>query len=785
MGRDVATEALLAGSFELGGGLIFKAGRAIVQGAGAGARRLGKTDEIADDSLARGERLLGEGALPSVERLGGPPMASYMSKFAENVLKDRGRHLNNTNFALDKADALRAKFGSTSLDDAAQAFEDVSTAKYKALKKAEQEASQASLKAVKESVDLIENSTMVGDDLNEEILTRIEDAFGRVQQTSADKFAMVDQILKNVDLGDLGTGQNARIIPTSGIKNKLDDVITESAGISSLGEQTERAIRAVQALPENASFRQVALVRKSINDALYRENALFTREMSDEVMALRGALDDAIEGMNLTNIPRKGMGAKQRAALKEASGMRQEAMDYYRNSLKEFEDLETFSIVRDLRNMKRRGRKFEVDQLQSRIVRPDAPARLQQVIDALGEGGEEVRSALAKSYLDDALTKTGLSKFGDLTTGTFSGNKFLNQINSLKATGKVLFGDQWPEVQRLAETIALAGPDKISSEVVEDIIRINSQAPLVDALKQLNQAKIELGKADSIRTLRALDNGSLTPEMAVQQITKPTANSSEVRKIIKFFEDDPETMSKLRGLVMEDFLTRVDGDVFTNSKAATELLKTVQKSRKDSVVLDELLGKEGADASENFAKDLEFLGDVGAEGTIGAQTYTVNAFKKYKDVAKFKAISFLSSNRQALEKLVAVQKQRRAGPAAAANRVDDITSNALAKLGIAENASRVTRQAVAQLAQEATKGAQERAERTFNTALPQPVAPIQSSGLGAVDVTAPTTIGSTVPIGARGSQSMQAPLRQMATNNPDIAQALGIRGATAGLLGRT
>lgn len=784
VGKDVATEALLAGTFELGGGLIFKAGRAVIGGVGAGAKRLSRTEDVAEESLARGERLLGEGALPSVERLGGPPMASYMAKFSENVLKNRNRHINNTEFALDKADALKAKFGSTSLDEAAQAFENISTAKYKALKKAEREASQASLKAVRESVDLIENSTMVGDDLNEQILLRIEDAFGRVQQTSADKFAMVDQILKNVDLGELGTGQTARIIPTSGIKNKLDDVVTESAGLSALGEQTERAIRTVQALPENASFRQVALARKALNDALYRENALFSRSMNDEVMALRGAMDDAIEGMNLTGIPRKALGVKQKAALKEASEARQNAMDYYHESLKQFEDLETFSIVRDLRNMKREGRKFEVDQLQSRIIQPDAPARLQQVITALGDGGEEVRSSLAKAYLDDALTKTGLSKFGDLTTGTFSGNRFLNQINALKGTGKVLFKDQWPEVQRLAETIALSGPDKISSEVVENIMRINSQAPLVDALKQLNIAKNELGQAESIRTLKALDSGSITPEMAVQQITRPNANSSEVRKIVNFFKDDPETLEKLRGLVMEDFLTRVDGDVFTSAKAATELLRTVKKSRKDSVVLDELLGKEGADALENFAKDLEFLGDVGTEGAIGAQTYTVNALSKYKDIAKFKVISYLSSNKEALEKLVSVQKQRRAGKSAAADRVDNITSGALARLGLVENVARVTRQAVAQLGQEAIGGTKERLERRYDSMTQAPVTPVASSGLGSVDVTQPLIGGTTAPIGAQGSLSSGGGLRQMATNNPAIADALGIRGATADLLRR-
>ena len=796
VGKDVAVEAALAGTFELGGGLIFKAGKAVIGGLGVGAKRLGRSDDITDEALERGERLLQtrtartEGALPSVERLGGPPVASYQAKFAENVLKDRTRHINNANFALDRADELRAKFGAVSLDDAAQAFDNVTSLKYKALKKTEQEASQASLKAVKESVDLIENSTMVGDDLNDEILSRIEDAFGRVQETAAAKFANVDEILNRVDLGNLGTGQTARIIPTDAIKIKLDDVVTESAGISALGEQTERAINAVRSLPDNASFRQVALSRKALNDALYKENALFTREMNDEIMALRGAMDDAIEGMNLTNIPRQSLNAKQKASLKEASAVRKDAMNYYKDSLKTFEDLERFSIIRDLRNMKNAGRKFEVDALQGRIVRPDAPARLQQVIDALGDGGEEVRSALARSYLDDALTKTGVSQFGDLTTGTFSGNKFLNQINALKGTGKVLFGDQWPEVQRLAETIALAGPDKISPEVVENIVRINSQSPLVDALKQLNEAKIAVGEADRIRVVKAFNEGNLTPEVAVKELTKSNANPSDVRKIIKFFNKDPEALNALRGHVVEDLLSRVGDDVFSNQQAATDLLRVIKKSRKDSVVLDELLGKEGANALEEFAKDLEFLGDVGKEGVIAAQAYTANPINKYKELIKFKALSYLTSNKEALETLVRVQKNKQAGKVAASDRVNSVTSNALAKLGVIENVARVTRQTAAQLGQEAYDSTVEDLKRRFDSMTPRPTAPVASSSLGEVDVMQPLPglpqTGTNVPVGAQGStRTGIGGIREMATNNPAVAQALGIRGPTAGLLGRT
>jgi hypothetical protein len=98
--------------------------------------------------------------------------------------------------------------------------------------------------------------------------------------------------------------------------------------------------------------------------------------------------------------------------------------------------------------------------------------------------------------------------------------------------------------------------------------------------------------------------------------------------------------------------------------------------------------------------------------------------------------------------------------------------------------ARVTRQAVAQLGQEGIGGAKESLERSYNGMATKPVDPVASSGLGSVDVTQPLIGGTTAPIGAQGSPSSGGTLREMATNNPAIAEALGIRGATAGLLGR-
>ena len=93
----------------------------------------------------------------------------------------------------------------------------------------------------------------------------------------------------------------------------------------------------------------------------------------------------------------------------------------------------------------------------------------------------------------------------------------------------------------------------------------------------------------------------------------------------------------------------------------------------------------------------------------------------------------------------------------------------------------------AETAEEQIKFAME----NFSAAPPSP-----ASGLAAVNVNqplassvAPVTgtnvpvTGTNVPVGSRGTAGTAVTgLRQMATNNPAVAQALGIRGATAGLL---
>jgi hypothetical protein len=702
--KDALTEAALAGTFELGGALIFKAGRAIVGGVSKGISKGTKLNQISDDALVRGERLVDEGYAPSLERLGAPGMVGYQQKFAENVLRDKTRIELNLGKILDKADTLKTNLGAVGKEEAGQAFSDVTSQAYKSLKQLEEEAADASIKAVKESIDYIEKATVNGVDINEQLLLKINKSFSAMQSETSYEIWQVDDLLSTIRIGDSGTGQTASILKTSDIKNSVNNLMGTAGSREAFTEGTAKAVKYIEELGETASFRQIAIARKQLNDALFTENALLRREFLPEINNVIKSLDNSLEATNLSDISRAGMTAAEKRTLTEASKLRTSSMNYYKEAMKDFEDLSQFGLIRSIKNLSKEDGgfgtkgKFELDQFYDRVVKSNSPQRLKQLFKTVGaDAAEDIRSQLSRRFLEDGIDATGISKFGD-ATGKFSGHRFKSHIDSLgsgeSSTGKILFGKDWTKVQQLSEQIAMSGPDKLDAAFLSKIKSIGDNDPLVSSLDNLLQAKKAFAEVDSINVIRNLNNGKLLPEEAVGQITKSGASPSEVKKIVDFFEKtDPSggAMDKLRGLVVDDILNAVDGEIFSNQAAASKLVKLIDSY--EPRVLDQILGKGNTKALKEFAKDIEFLGDVGKEGSVAAPAYTNSPIKKFFDIAKFKIMNMIGSKPENLKTYINMQK-------GGANRLDSVNATVTqavnSGLNTLENVARVTRQSAQQ-----------------------------------------------------------------------------------------
>ena len=782
--KDVATEAALAGTFELAGGLVFKAASGLIGGAGSLARRADTpVGEAQLEDIIRLEKLAERGAIGSAEAAGAPGLIAYRQKFGENVLKDQSRMQNNLNIMIDDANRLRGEYGAMASAQAGDVFEDVTSNNYKNLKKAEIEATEAANKALRESVNILERSAIEGLDVNRELLNKVSDEFGSSLLLVQNKFNNVDNLLNQIEIPGLGTGRTSEIIPTANIKAKIDSIEEALGGnIATFGPATERAAAYIRGLPENASFRQIAEGRKMMNDALFREaSSQAERDFADEFFALRAMLDEATTGRELSEIATDTMTPKQRAIFEEAAEERKKAMDFYKETMQKWEDVERFGIIQDLRTMLKRDGKFDVDQFTNKLVKENSPERLRTIYTALGEeAAEPFRAALARDYLEKAINATGVSEYGDFTKGTFSGRAFASRINKLGTTGKELFGENWDEVRRLSEALEMAGPDKIDRQLLQKIMTVNSNAAPTDILRQLVEAKEAVAQADAIKVVKQFNEGTLTPEMAVKRMTSKDTNEAELDKLIKFFENDPQAKEALKGALIDDILSTVDTSLFDNAQNPEVLLKTINAYKAKGNVLEKVLGREGALALEELAKDIKILGDVSKEGSVAAPTYTMNPFKKFTDILQFKILNQAGKNPEVYKKLLRAKKAQLEGTAEAANDrvIQQLESSASKVLSGARVAATGFRQGV--VVPTISSGVNINRDRPTMQA-PQLIDPNKSSSLSSVQPVVPVTPGPAQFYGIP-QQASQPSIRQQARQNPGIAAALGIQGATAGLI---
>ena len=757
---DVATEAAIAGTLDLVTVGTFKAARGLIGGTG---RLVSKPlTEATEEGAERGLRLIDEGAAPSLERLGAPRTIAYAQKLSEGATSNINRQLKNTEFALNKADALKRALGEAAdVTDAGDAFANVTSRQFNQLKIAQKEAEEAAMRSVRDSINVIESSLDEGFDVNDEVLGSIINSFQNFSRQSGREFSIMDNMLAKLEFTEAATGiakegGKARVIPTNLIEGAAKDLEELAGSRAILPSQVQQVIRGVEEMAKKqkgvASFEQIANQRKIVNDALFEGN--LSASATEQLFKLRNAYDQSLESFNLNSI--KGIRPDQKKLFAEIGEQRERAFRTYREGLKVFDDLQKFGIVRSMKNASKDPR-FSVDQFFKKVIRPNSPERLKAVLNAVDDP-DLVRAQLARSYLDDAMQRTGIDV---MSPNTFNGMRFKAQIDSLGSTGKVLFGDQWGQVKNLSKAIAEAGPNRIDADIVARIAQTSPDGSMVAKLQELVEAKKALGAAEELKVVRDFNAGVLSPEDAARYITNPSRSVTEINKFIRFFQKDPEALDTIRRYAINEIVSTVGDDVFSSASKALELDRLVNKTYK-SGALDALLGKEQANNIRSFAADLAYLGDVGKEGAIVAAQYAAHPISKAGARARMGFTANLFSSERAM-KYFANGQLRKATAENARSRLASAFDAAATGIGFANRAGRQVGQ---QAFFEQVTGPGFQSQPTQLTQAPQPV---QSSGIAQVDVTEPVA-----PVAPSAPTSTRSPLQTMAATDPEVARTLGI-----------
>ena len=630
VGKDLVKEAAIAGAVDFATVGIFRAGRSLIGGAG---RKLGAGDPA--DPL-RGKRLVEEGYMPSLERLGAPAFLGYSQKFAEGATKDSTRLINNLELSLLKRNKIIDE--TTTLDEAGQMFANISGKEFDRITKQLNNAKQQSMNAVKESINFLGKSVDEGFDVGRETLDAVTRNFKSFNDEINLRYGGIDKQLdqlgfrsnKIINLNELETKIKSlkegvgslRIHPS--IRN-LIEIINDTKRLNAPKDASGGLIEPIEVMPNHfASYQQLHTQRRIINETLFDDN--LTSLAREQLFEFRDIYDKLLGTDNISNI--SGLTAQQKIKIKAILKDKKVADDFYKLEKQIFDDLRTFGVIRSI---KEDGiQKVDYDGVLTRILQKDSPERLEAVLKATDDA-DFLRNKLAVTYVERALNDTKLDL---MNPNRFNGMAFKNKINSLGSTGKALFGKDFQKVKDLADTISQVGFKTIDAEDLKRIVNISPDDNIVQSMQKLANASQEYSKAIDLKVIRDLNEGVMSPEDAVNYITRENITASEVGRLQQFFKNSPTEYEKIKESVIHKLLQSVDDDIFSSPSSALALKKAMGKYK--SGVLEKIIGDDAFEQLKQFADDLVYLGDVGKEGSIYAATFAAHPIGKWRSNLRFK-----------------------------------------------------------------------------------------------------------------------------------------------------
>jgi hypothetical protein len=262
--------------------------------------------------------------------------------------------------------------------------------------------------------------------------------------------------------------------------------------------------------------------------------------------------------------------------------------------------------------------------------------------------------------------------------------------------------------------------------------------------------------------LRKLQTGDINPIEAAELVANRSTTATDIKKIFNAFEGDEAALQKIRGNYMERLIADFGDTLTTDGKALGAFAKRLldaDEGGKLSAIFGEETGKDMA----RFARILDFNSRTAAGGDLVAANIAASPIQNLGKLVRFTIIGRLLQSGPYYKQIVKDYE-------------------AMASGATKEEKARILGRLIGQtFAQEAQEGERE-VESQITSA-------IESSGLGQQiqqlqqQIPNPNNfagLGQAAAVPAAPAQTSS--LRQQAAQNPGVAQTLGIRGATAGLI---
>ena len=721
------------------------------------------------------------GINPTLSAIRAPSVVARQQGIVEKIFGSSPRLKKNNEVMQEKIAEFRSKVDAVGDDEAGRILLEGTGAKAAELAASQAAAQKAVLQTLRGLGDDLGAAAEKNMDLSEDvfdILIGARNAFDKEVKTA---FKPIDDALES-------SAGSEKIFSMANIKTAIKDI--EESYKSNLAGDTmmelKSAIKGIKAIKDDkASFLELYNLRKTLSDNLSRVPASNTiqRNLINDLMR---KVDAKISTNNIKatlDSLRVPGGDANRVILERASEAIEPARKMYTEGSQIFEDIEAAGVIKNLFSKARGNETIGVDDVaMDKIIRNNKPLVLQRTLNAIefaaskgikGKGGaslnkEAFREQLAGQWLNDALSTSGLSRLDDFDPAKFKPAAFAKAVRDLGKTADVLFGADAAKVKALANQMEKIGLSNMKQADMDAIIaQIGDEAPLAEKLQALVGFQRAARDEQRSSALRKLQTGDLNPVEAAELIANKSTSATDIKKIFNAFEGDEAALQKIRGNYMERLISDFGDTLTTDGKALGAFAKRLldaDEGGKLSVIFGEEMGKDMA----KFARILDFNSRTAAGGDLVAANIAASPIQNLGKLAKFTIIGRLLQSGPYYRQIVRDYEKLAAGE----------TAEAKARI-----LGRLIAQSLGQQSQEGVREAEQQIGTVVGDA-------IDTSGIGEQiqqlqqQVTNPNNFSgiAQTPVVPAQQPAAQSTLRQQAAQSPAVAQALGIRGATAGLI---
>jgi hypothetical protein len=770
--KDVATEATIGfladATFGLLGGAIRKVKGGVKPGKG-----------LTDEELKTIGESLEMGLTPTLAAIKAPSLVARQQGIAEKAFGTSDRLKANHDNMQSLLAGLRARVGAGTDEEVGEILINATGKEAEALKVAERQAQESVIKTL--------------DDLAQEIgaaaeknLTLEDDTFRILASASKAFDDQMTNLWKPIDAALVKGVGTDKLIPIDRLKVMAAEVAEMQkpglAGGTFLDLQS--ALKTVKSLKGTESFQQLYAARKSLNDILAKTSS---KTEADAITPMIKELDARLSVNNIEDVisaSGKSVTPEGAEILRRASERLNVARGQYKRGATIFDELESAGVVRGLRSKTNAGESISIDDIRmDKIIKNDKPKVLDRTLQAirLANGGtgrnadaaaEQFRKQLAGEWLRDTLNKSGINALDNYAPETFKGAAFAKAVKDLGRTADNLFGPDAGKIKQLAKQIDRTSLSNMDQAVVQQILKEGADGNLVGTMQRLVNAQKEIFEANKSSAFKKLSSGNLNAIEAAELIAHRSTSASDITKIVKSFDADPAALEKIRGNYMETLIADFGESLTTDGKSlgafANRLLDANEGGK-----LTAIFGQEMGEDMAKFARVLALNAKTAPGGDLVAANIAASPLQNVGKIVRFGIFTKVLSSGGYYDDIMKQYRKEILGES------PDEKAKILGRL-MGQAFKNASIQAPPQVVQEGMNEAEKQIRAVAdNSGLTaqlsaiqnQMTAPNAASSLGGVNVTQPAAPAGTSTI------------RQQAAANPGVAQALGIRGSTAGLLG--